>query len=146
MSLTSACCAHSNVYGLGNICWIRYLTAVHPLLSISSAVHTYHLIKSGSVEICLVTSTENFRFIGKEPVSFGRSIPTRWRLATSSEISYAEQGIIPFTNVLQGHTTVVLVCCTFEWEPDITRTWKESDTNVTTMLMYSNLFCTYSMS
>ena len=120
MSLTSACCVHSNVDGLGNICWIRYLTVVDPLHSISSAVHTYRHINSGSVEIRLVTSTENSRFIGKKTVSWGRSI----RSATSTEISYTEQGIIPFTNVLQGHTTVVLVCCTIEWEPDITCTWK----------------------
>ena len=35
--------------------------------------------------------------------------------ATSSQVSSAEQGsIIRFTNVLQGHETVVLVCCTIQ--------------------------------
>ena len=34
--------------------------------------------------------------------------------ATSSLISYAEQGSIIFTNVLQGHETVVLVCFAIE--------------------------------
>ena len=119
-----------------------YLTTVDPIHSTSSAMHTYHHVTSGSVEIPLLTITDNSSFIGKEPVSWGRSTPNN---ATSSEISYTEQGITPFANVLQGHTTVVLVCCTFEWEPHITCKWEESDTNVTT-LIYSNLFCTYSMS
>ena len=146
MSLTSACCVYSNVYCLHNIHWIRYLTAVDPILSTSSAVQKCYHTTSGSVEIYLVLNTINSSFIGREPVSWGGSIFSVRRSATSSEISYTDQGIIPFSNVLQGHTTVVLVCCTIEWEPDITCTWEESDTNVTTMLVYSNLFCTYSMS
>ena len=36
--LTSVCCIHSNVYGLGDIHCIRYLTAVDPFLSASNAV------------------------------------------------------------------------------------------------------------
>ena len=131
MPLTGACCVHSNVNGLGNICWITYLTAVDPLHSTSSAAYTYHHLTSGSVEFPLATIAGYFSSIGKEPVSWGRSIPNIWMCATSSEVSYTEQGISPFTNVLQGHTTVVLVCCTSEWEPDITCTWKESDINVT---------------
>ena len=132
MSLTTTCCVHSNVNGLVNTCWIRYLTTVDPLHSTSSALHMYLHVTSGSVEIPLLTVTGNSSFIGKKPVSWGRSSLNIWMLATSTEISYTEQGIIiPFTNVLQGHTTVVLVCCTIEWEPDITCTWKESDINVT---------------
>ena len=139
MSLTTACCVHSNVYGLGNTCWIRYLTAVDPLLSTSSAIQIYFHITSGSVEIRLDISTENFRIIGKKPVPWGRSIPTIWTCATSSEVSSAEQGIITLSNVLQGDTTVVLVCCTSEWEPDITCTWKESDINVTMLYVFKSV-------
>ena len=67
--LTSACCVHSNVYGLCNIHWIRYLTAVDPSHSTSSAVHKYHTLISGSVEIPLLTTAGNFSSIGKVPVS-----------------------------------------------------------------------------
>ena len=35
-------------------------------------------------------------------------------MATSSYVSHAEQVIITSTNVLQGHNTVVLVCCISE--------------------------------
>ena len=118
MSLTPACWVHSNVYVLVDIHWIRYLTAVDPILSTSSAVQTYRHLLSSSVEIRQLTTAGNSSSIGKVSVSFGRPI---W-FATSSLVSYTVQGIIPFTNVLQGHTTVVLVCCTIEWEPDITCT------------------------
>ena len=118
MSLTPACWVHSNGYVLGNIHWIMYLTAVDPILSTLSAVQTYHHLISGSVEIPLLTTAENSSSIGKVPVPFGRLF------VTSSLVSYTEKGIIPFTNVLQGHTTVVLVCSTIEWEPDITCTWE----------------------
>ena len=75
MSLTGAYCVHSNVYGVDNIRWIRYLTAVDPLLSTSSAVQIHHRLTSGSIEIpllswCAINSpTGNFSPIGKEPVS-----------------------------------------------------------------------------
>ena len=120
MSLTPACCVHSNVYVLVDIHWIRYLTAVDPILSTSSAVQTYCHLLSSSVEIQRLTTAGNSSSIGKVPVSFGRPI---W-FATSSLVSYTVKSIISFTNVLQGHTTVVLVCCTIEWEPDITCTWE----------------------
>ena len=125
MSLTPACCVHSNVYVLFNVHWIRYLTVVDSILSILSAVQTYHHLISGSVEIPLVTTAGNSSSIGKEPVPIVSPIFSniRW-FATSSLVSYTVQGIIPFTNVLQGHTTVVLVCSTIEWEPDITCTWE----------------------
>ena len=125
MSLTPACCVHSNVYVLVDVHWIRYLAAVDPILSTSSAVQTYHHLISGSVEIPLLTTAGNSSSIGKEPVPIASPIFSniRWtRFATSSLVSYTVQGIIP--NVLQGHTTVVLVCCTIEWEPDITCTWE----------------------
>ena len=125
MSLTSVCCVHSNVYGLGNVHWIRYLTVVDPLLSTSSTLQSYLHLTSGYVEISLITSAGNCSSTGKVPVSFGRPIITSIRRpATSSEVSHTEQGIITFTNVLQGHTTVVLVCYISEGEPDITCTRK----------------------
>ena len=126
MWLTPACWVHSNVYVLGNIHWIRYLTAVDPILSTLSAIQSYHHLFSGSVEIRLLIIAGNSSSIGKVPVPFGGPIliSIRW-FATSSLVSYTEKGIvIPFTNVLQGYTTVVLVCCTIEWEPDITCTWE----------------------
>ena len=124
MSLTPACWVHSNGYFLANILWIRYLTVVDPILSTSSAVQTYHHLTSGSVEIWRLTTAGNFSSIGKVPVPFGRPIYTiiRW-FATSSLISHTEKGIvISFPNVLQGHTTVVLVCSTIEWDSNITCT------------------------
>ena len=47
------------------------------------------------------------------------------RSATSSLVSHTEQGSITFTNLLQGHKTVVLVYCTIEWEPDTCNNGKE---------------------
>ena len=68
MSPTRACCVHSNVYGLGNIYWIQYLTAVDPILSTSSTVQTYHHLISVSVEISIAVTAENSSSIEKEPV------------------------------------------------------------------------------
>ena len=119
-SLSVCSTVHSNVYGLINIHWIRYLTAVDPILSTSPPLQTYHTLTSWSDEVPWVTRTGNSSSIGEEPVSYGKSpsgISIR-RSATSSLVSQAEQGIITFTNVLQGHKTVVLVCYTSEWEPD----------------------------
>ena len=108
MSLTSACYVQSNVYGPGDIHCILYLTVVDPLHSTSSTMQLYHHLTSGSVEIH-VTTAENCSSIGKEPVPYeGFSIR---RSTTSSEVSHAEQGSISFTNILQVHKTVVLVCC-----------------------------------
>ena len=93
-------------------------------------VHTNHHLTSGSVEIPLPTCTGNSSSIGEEPVPYSR-------LSTTS--SYAEQGIIiTFTNNLQHHDTVVVVCCTIEGEPDITFSWEGRDINVT-MLRYWKL-------
>ena len=83
---------------------------------------------SGSVEIPLGTRTGNSSSIGEEPVPYG--IPTIRRSTTSSLVSYAEQGIMTFTNVLQDHDTVVLVCCISEWEPDITCTWEDDESSM----------------
>ena len=125
--LTRSCWVHSNVYGLGNIHWIRYQTAVDPFHSTSSAVQKYLHMTSGSVDIPLGTWTGNSSFIGEEPVPYSLlpcSISIRTS-ATSSLVSHAEQGIITFTNVLQEHNTVVLVCSISDWEPDIcTCTWE----------------------
>ena len=88
---------------------------VDAILSTFFAVQSYNHLLSGSVEIPLVTIAGNSSSIGKEPVPIARPIFTSIRLvATSSLVSYTEQGIISFTNVFKGHTTVVLVCCTIE--------------------------------
>ena len=137
MSLTTASWVHSNVYGLVNIHWIRYLTTVDPLHSTSSTMQNYHHLTSSSVEIPLSTSAGNSSSIGKEPVSCGRPYTTIRRSATSSEVSHTEQGITTFTNVLQEHITVVPVCCISEGEPDITCTWEvwiSTPTNVSYIL------------
>ena len=72
------------------------------------------------VTICHTSS------MGKEPVPFARPFFTSIGMsATSSLVSYTAQGpTIPSTDVLQSHTTVVLVCCTIKWEPDITCTYE----------------------
>ena len=141
MSLTSSCCVHSNVCDLENIHWIRYHTAVDPLHSTSYAVQTYPTLTSGSVETPLLINAGNFSSIWESPVS--TSIK---RIATSSEVSYTEQGIIPFTNVLQGHTTVVLVCCTSEWEPDITCTWWKCMSSWQNHVLINEVYCVPLMS
>ena len=102
--LTSACCVDSNIYGLGKIHCIKYLTMVDSCHSTSPAMHKYYHLTSGSVEVPQCTCTENSSSIGEEPVpycspDFTSSIR---RSATSSFVSYAEQGICTFTNVLQG--------------------------------------------
>ena len=124
--LTSAYWVHSNVYVLGNIHCTWYHTAVDPFHSTSSAVHTYNHLTSGSVEVPSPIFTRYSSSIGEEPVPYGRTI------ATSCLASDAEQAITTFTNLLQDHNTVVLVCCTIEWEPDITCTWEGRDTNYIT--------------
>ena len=95
------------------------------------------------VTICHTSS------IGKEPVPFARPFFTSTRRsATSSLVSYTAQGtIIPSTNVFQGHTTVVLVCCTIKWEPDITCTceieYSKVCTNVSCIFTISNCLPCY---
>ena len=108
MHVPLTCCVYSNIYGLGDIHCIRYLTAVDSILSTSPPVQKYRHITSCSVEVPMFTTARNSSSIGKEPVSSGRLF------ATSRVLSQAEQSIIIFTNVLQGHITVVLVCCTIE--------------------------------
>ena len=134
MSLTSVCVVHSNVYGLGNIHWIRYLTAVNPLLSTSPAIYTYHLVTPFSVHIPMATSSRYSTSIGKQPVANDRPTSTSIRRSTtSSEVSHAEQCSIT-TNVLKDNETVVLVCCIIEWEPNITCTWEVWIFNYHTLL------------
>ena len=114
--LTSACCVHSNVYGLINTCCIRYHTVVDSSHSTSPPVQNFYFPTRGSVDIPLVTTARNSSSIGEEPVcSDIPPIISIKRSATSSLVSYTEQGgITTFTNVLQVHKTVVLVCCTIE--------------------------------
>ena len=102
--LTGACCVDSYIYSLGKIHCIKYLTMVDSCHSTSPAMHKYYHLTSGSVEVPQCTCTENSSSIGEEPVpycspDFTSSIR---RSATSSFVSYAEQGICTFTNVLQG--------------------------------------------
>ena len=77
-----------------------------------------------NVEIAKSTTggiSGNFRSIGIKPVPYDGPIFILTMLSpTSSWVCNAEKGIIPFTNVLQGHDTVILVCCTIEWELNIT--------------------------
>ena len=82
------------------------------------ALHFYHTLTSCSVEVPMHITAGNSTFIGEEPVPLDKYISTSIRSATSRLVSQAEQGIITFTNVLQGHNTVVLVCYTSEREPD----------------------------
>ena len=129
--LTSACTVHSNIYGLCNFCWVRYLTAVDSILSTFSAIQIYHHLTSVHIEIprSIRLLTRNCSSIGEEPNFQGSLIFTSIiSLATSCKVSHAEQSsVISFTNVLQGHETVVLVCCTIEREPDISQTWEKRD-------------------
>ena len=67
--LTSAFCVHSNVYGLGDIQGIRYLTAIDPILTHTSSVQTYHHPISSSVKVPLAIIAWNPSSIGEEPVS-----------------------------------------------------------------------------
>ena len=122
--LTSTCWVHSNVCGLLITLFIRYHTVVNSILSTSPPVQKYHHITSGSVEVPLPITARNSSSIGKVPVPYGKPRFTSMRRsATNRLVSYAEQGIIIiFTNVLQGHDTVVLVCFTIQWEPN-TSTW-----------------------
>ena len=131
ITLTIAYWVHSNVYGLGNIHCIRYHTTVDSFLSTSPPVQSYPHMTSGSVKVPLGITARNSSFIGEEPVSFG--INTIGRSATSSLVSQAEQGIITFTNILQGHDTVVLVWCIIQPETDCTREGRK-DITVTELL------------
>ena len=114
--LTSACCVHSNVYGLSDIQLIKYLTAVNSILSTSPPLQKYYHLISGSAEVPLVIAGRNFSSIREEPIPKGRLF------ATSRVLSHTEQATNTFTNILQGHKTVVPVCCTIEREPN-TSTW-----------------------
>ena len=140
LTSTSVCCVHSNVYGLDNIQWIRYLTVVDPILSTSSAAQTYPHLTPGSVEIPSSTTAKNSSFIGKEPVPSRHAFTGIRMSATGSEVSHTEQGvIISFTNVLEGHTTVVVVCFISEWEPHISYTWEGRETIVRMLKLASHL-------
>ena len=84
---------------------------VDSFLSTSPPLQTYHTLTSGSVNVPAITD-RNSSSIGEEPVPYG-SWPNG-KSATSSLVSQAEQGIITFTNIFQGHNTVVLVCYAIE--------------------------------
>ena len=79
---------------------------------------------SGSVEVPLEITAGNSSSIGKEPVTQGLLAKgTSVRTSTTrSIVSHAAQGVITFTNVFSSHETVVIECCTFECEPDLSRT------------------------
>ena len=69
-------------------------------------------LPSVSVETPLATLTGDFSSIRKKPVSYG--VAAISVVATVIYASSAVQGITVFTNILQGHDTVVLVCCTIK--------------------------------
>ena len=115
---------HANVYGLDNIHCVGYHTAVGSLLSTSSALQAYHHVTSGSVKVPVDTTARNSSSIGEEPVP-SATPPTIIRiLATIIVVSYAEQGMITFTDVLQDYMTVVLVGFTSQFKLDAT--WMKS--------------------
>ena len=88
---------------------------VDSLLSTSPPVQKYHTLTSGSVEFPLATRAGNPSPIGKVPApKDSPHFTSIRRSATITLISYAEQGIIIFINVLQSNNTVVLVDCTSE--------------------------------
>ena len=87
---------------------------VDSFLSTSSPLQTHYALTSCSVEVPPVTTDRNSTSIGEPPVPQGRLPNGIRRSATSNLVSQEEQGIISFTNVLQGHKTVVLVCYTVE--------------------------------
>ena len=123
MPLTSSCCVYSNVYGLGNIHCIRYHTVVNSIGSTSRPAQVYHPMTSFSVEIPLFIIAKNSSSIGEEPIPYNwlPSAISGRKSTTSRVVSHTAQGMTIFTNVLQGHKTVVLVHCTIEWEPDTYR-------------------------
>ena len=87
VQLTSVCRVHSNVYGLGNIHWIRYVTAIDPILSTSFALHKDHHLTSGSVKVpvCTFSTSINPSPIWEKPVTHVSPHSTSVRtLATSS--------------------------------------------------------------
>ena len=94
--------------------YVRYLTAVNPILSTSPPVQKYHTLTSGSEEVPLLTCAGNPSPIGKVPAPKDSPHYGMRRSATITLISYAEQGIIIITNVLQGNDTIILVDCTSE--------------------------------
>ena len=83
---------------------------------------------SGSVKVPLLTSARNSSFIGEEPVPKDRFHSTSiWRPATIIKVSYAEQSVTVFTDVLRGNNTVVLVGYTIEYKLDTT--WMDEELN-----------------
>ena len=105
--LTSLCCVHSNVYGLGSIHCIKYLPAVYSIHSTSPAIHIIPTV----VEIPPNNLAGKSSSIGEEPVRYDRAVTC-----------FSAIEAITFTNVLQSHKTVVLVGCTSEPTPGITCT------------------------
>ena len=114
--LTSACCVHSNVYGLSNIRCIMYHTVVDSIFSTFPPVQTQKHLTSCSVKVPVHSTAKNPSSVRKIPVPKGR-LPHYTGIrksATKRLVSYTGQGINTFTNILQGHKTVVLVCCAIE--------------------------------
>ena len=104
-------------------------SGIDPFLSTSFVVRSY--LPLSNLWFCWNPKAMLYFELGNLASSIGEEpVPSIRRSKTSSLVSFAEQGIITFTNVLQGYNTVVLVCCTTEWEPDITCTWEGRDINV----------------
>ena len=84
---------------------------VDSLLSTSSAFQMYHHLTSCSVEIPQLITAEYSTSVREEPVS---SVGTGIIDATICSANLAVQSIIIFINVLQCHTTVILISYTIE--------------------------------
>ena len=78
----------------------------------------YFTRTSCPVDVPIVTAARNPSSIGEEPVPY--EVTTIRSSATSMLVSHTEQGTITFTNLLQGHKTVVPVYCTSKPETDCT--------------------------
>ena len=87
-------------------------SGIDPFLSTSVVVHSY--LPLSNLWFCWNPKAMLYFELGNLASSIGEEpVPSIRRSATSSLVSFAEQGIITFTNVLQGYNTVVLVC--YHW-------------------------------
>ena len=84
-----------------------YHTMVDSIHTTSPPVQQDFTLTSCSVKVPVATTARNSSSIGEVPVPYG--VTSIRRSATSSLVSHTEQGTITFTNLLQGHKTVVLV-------------------------------------
>ena len=89
---------------------------VNSIGSTSRPAQFYHPMTSISVESPSFIIAKNSSSIGEEPIPYNwlPSAISGRKSTTSRVVSHTAQGMTIFTNVLQGHKTVVLVHCTIE--------------------------------